>query len=84
MIGKKNNMSTEAELEAQEYNFNFLREINNNYHLYGNGCQRLVVPLIEGKQTIAYVIKGCKVELLSWDAVKAIHPRNLNIEKLVR
>ena len=69
--------------EARVYGFEFLNSINKTYSLYGNGLRRLIVPRGTNGQMIAYVIKGADIELLSWNEVKANHPMNSGLEKIL-
>ena len=69
--------------EARVYGFSYLQSINSDYALYGNGLRRLIIPKGQCGQIIAYVIKGADIELLSWDEVKANHPMNSSLEKIL-
>lgn len=69
--------------EARVYGFSYLQQINSNYTLYGNGLRRLIIPRGQYGQLIAYVIRGSEIEPLSWEEVKANHPINNSLEKIL-
>ena len=69
--------------EARVYGFSYLQSINSDYTLYGNGLRRLIIPKGQYGQMLAYVIKGGEIEPLSWEEIKANHPMNSGLEKIL-